>query len=65
MVKFLQGLVARLKEPSTHASLAALAGVASAVAISNGMDAHTVAQVGVAAQASFGLLGALLPEAGK
>lgn len=65
MVRFLQGLVARLKEPSTHASLAALAGVASAVAIGNGMDAHTVSQVGIAGSAVFGLLGALLPEAGN
>jgi hypothetical protein len=65
MVKFLQGLLARLKEPSTHASLAALAGVAGYAAIQSGMDPHAVAQAGVAAQATFGLLGALLPEQGS
>jgi hypothetical protein len=55
-------LFQRLKEPSTHASLAALAGVAGYMALQAGIDPQTVAQVGVAAQAGFGLLGALLPE---
>jgi hypothetical protein len=58
MFKFLQ----RLKEPSTHAALATLVGVAGAVAVGQGVDPHVVAQVGVFGQAVFGLLGALLPE---
>jgi hypothetical protein len=53
---------ARLKEPSTHAALATLLGVAGTVAIQSGVDAHTVATVATAGQALFGLLGAFLPE---
>jgi hypothetical protein len=60
MFKFLQ----RLKEPSTHAALATLVGVAGAVAVSQGADPHVVSQVGVVGQALFGLLGAFLPEQG-
>jgi acetyl esterase/lipase len=62
MVKYLQGLLARLKEPSTHASLAVLALVASNVAVQHGVDPHVIAQAGEAAGATFGVLGALLPE---
>ncbi|MCX5545696.1 hypothetical protein M3A49_40845 [Paraburkholderia sp. CNPSo 3076] len=53
---------ARLQEPSTHAALASLAGVASTVAVANGVDPHTVAAVGGVASAIFGLLGVFLGE---
>jgi hypothetical protein len=54
----------RLQEPSTHAALASLAGTVGFIAVKLGADPASVAQVGIAAQAGFGLLGALLPEAG-
>ncbi|MFM0364217.1 hypothetical protein [Paraburkholderia sediminicola] len=61
MWKWLQ----RLKEPSTHAAMATLVGVAGAVAVGQGADPHMVAQAGLVGQAVFGLLGALLPEQGQ
>jgi hypothetical protein len=59
----MKAFFARLKEPSTHAALATLLGVAGTIAVQSGVDPHTVATVATAGQAVFGLLGALLPEA--
>ncbi|KAB0637258.1 hypothetical protein WT29_23310 [Burkholderia stagnalis] len=53
---------ARLTEPSTHAALAGLAGVASQIAVQFGADPHTVATVGTAAASLFGILGVFLSE---
>ncbi|OMG73133.1 hypothetical protein [Burkholderia ubonensis] len=53
---------ARLQEPSTHAALAGLTGVASQVAVAFGVDPHLVATVGTAAASLFGLLGVFLSE---
>lgn len=53
---------ARLQEPSTHAALAGLAGIATQVAMSNGADPHLVGAVGTALSAVFGLLGVFLGE---
>lgn len=53
---------ARLQEPSTHAALASLAGVASTVAVANGADPHTVGLVGGVLSGLFGLLGVFLGE---
>lgn len=52
----------RLQEPSTHAALASLAGVASTVAVTNGADPHTVGLVGTALSALFGLIGVFMGE---
>ncbi|WP_042301729.1 hypothetical protein [Paraburkholderia kururiensis] len=57
-------LFARLQEPSTHAALASLAGVASTVAVAQGADPHTVGAVGGLLSAIFGLLGVFLGEKG-
>lgn len=56
--KFLQ----RLQEPSTHAALASLAGVAASVAVSSGADPHVVGAVGTAAASVFALLGVFMQE---
>lgn len=58
----MNAFLARLKEPSTHAALATLLGVAGAVAVQSGVDPHTVATAATVGQAIFGLLGAFLPE---
>jgi hypothetical protein len=53
---------ARLKEPSTHAALAGLAGLASQVAVAQGADPAIVTAVGGALSGIFGLLGVFLGE---
>ena len=53
---------ARPQEPSTHAALAGLAGIATQVAVANGADPHVVGAVGTALSSLFGLLAVFLPE---
>lgn len=53
---------ARLQEPSTHAALASLAGVASTVAVAQGADPHVVGAVGGVVSSIFALLGVFLKE---
>ncbi|EDT42129.1 hypothetical protein BamMEX5DRAFT_2066 [Burkholderia ambifaria MEX-5] len=55
-------IFARLQEPSTHAALAGLAGVAANLAVANGADPHVVSAWGTALAGLFGLIGVLLPE---
>jgi len=58
----MKAFFARLQEPSTHAALASLAGVAASVAVANGADPHIVGAVGTAATSVFALLGVFLNE---
>lgn len=60
----MNAFLARLQEPSTHAALASLAGVASTVAVANGADPHTVGLVGTVISAVFGLIGVFMGEKG-
>jgi hypothetical protein len=53
---------ARLKEPSTHAALAGLAGVVAQGAVVMGADPQLVGAAGTAAAGLFGLLGVLMKE---
>lgn len=58
----MNGFLARLQEPSTHAALSSLAAVGSSVAVANGADPHTVGLIGAALSAIFGLFGVFLGE---
>lgn len=54
--------LARLQEPSTHAALASLSGVASTIAVSSGANPVVVGAVSATLSAIFGLLGVFMGE---
>lgn len=58
----MQSFFARLQEPSTHAALASLSGVATAVAVSQGADPHVVGLAGTVLSALFSLFGIFMGE---
>jgi hypothetical protein len=58
----MNGFLARLQEPSTHAALSSLAGIASSIAVSQGANAATVGAVGATLSAIFGLIGVFMGE---
>ncbi|MFX1803530.1 hypothetical protein PWR66_07740 [Paraburkholderia sp. A1RO-5] len=58
----MNNFLARLQEPSTHAALASLAGVASTIAVSSGANPQVVGAVGATLSAIFGVLGVFMGE---